>query len=246
MEMREMKKFVSSLLVLMLCVVLACPVFADKFVPSIGEKDAPEMVGEIELYDQYGNFVTSDHDEHCIVITPVSEAETSTEIPEENKELLLDVYEELSDSNTKLSEVLGVLNDQVEDVLGAGKDADDLVVKDLFDIYICCEELEEHLAEDGNYVELTFDINVEKDTYVGVTVYVDGEWKVVPAVNNGDGTITCKFEEVCPVAFMVPAGGVQTGDVSGGQIGLWCAVCAVSVAAIAALLVVRHKKAQAN
>ena len=39
---------------------------------------------------------------------------------------------------------------------------------------------------------------------VAVFSYVDGEWiEAVSVTNNGDGTVTVVFEDICPVAFAV-------------------------------------------
>ena len=78
-------------------------------------------------------------------------------------------------------------------------------------------------------------------------VYVDGKWQpVVDTINNGDGTVTVKFDKICPVAFLVPGSGENmstvsptTSDASG--IILWGSVMAVSLLAIFALVIFRRR-----
>lgn len=84
MEMTKMKKIISLMLVLIMCLSIAMPVFAaeDTFVPSISEKDGPQLVTITDdegnpaigkVPDADGNVI--DYiDEDCLVVTPVSQA----------------------------------------------------------------------------------------------------------------------------------------------------------------------------
>jgi hypothetical protein len=75
--------------------------------------------------------------------------------------------------------------------------------------------------------------------------YKNNEWNpVVSTVNNGDGTVTCTFEHLCPVEFSVKTADeppVQTGDDSGKDLLLWGAVAAVALVAIVVLTVVTFR-----
>ena len=98
-----MRRIVSLLAVLVLCISLACPVFAEEFVPSISDKNAPEIVpgkddegkpviGRILKDGKVIDYIY----EGCLLITPVSQAKTSTLIPDDAEALLLDVYAKLN------------------------------------------------------------------------------------------------------------------------------------------------------
>ncbi len=249
-----MKKILSVLLV---CFILVVPfsviVSADNFVPSIGYKPAPVIKYEEDdegrkvighVVDPNGNILSTEYHD-CLVITPVSEAETSEKIPADAAELLLQVYDELSDEDMKLSSLSDELNDMVAKDLGKGKDADDLVIKDLFDVTVLCDELKEKLAPIGNTLTLTFEVSIGANVPVYVMTYKNDKWApVVEAINNGDGTITCTFEDFCPVAFFVPTSGGENvkpepGDTTDNT--LWMIVMVSAIALIAVLLVINRK-----
>ncbi len=241
-----MKKIISFMLVAVLLAVMCVSVAsADKFVESITYKPAPELVvggGERpvigNVVDPNGDILTEEYHD-CIVITPVSEAETSTKIPADAAKLLLDVYAEISADGYKFASMSDELNKMVASDLGEGCDADDLVVRDLFDVTVLCDELKENLAPVGNTLTLTFKVSVDKDTPVYVMTYKGGKWApIVKTVNNGDGTISCTFEDFCPVVFMVPTENPddtpQTGDTSDNT--FWVVVMVSATLLIAALV----------
>lgn len=243
-----MKRVISVLAILVLCVNLFVPVLADEFVPSIEEKDKPQIVtikdGEGkdaigEILDANGNVIDYLY-EDCLVITPLAKAKTSTLIPDEAEEILLDAYKDLVD---------GVVNMPYEK-FNENLDPEKMVIRELYDVsWLCGEEsgYEDHpdhptlVEPKGVVVRITFDINVGKNVKVYTMSFKHGGWNpIVSTVNNGDGTVTCTFEDFCPVAFSVgtnyqqpPA---QTGDTR--MPGLWIAVMSVSVVALAALLIV--------
>lgn len=225
-----MKKLISLISVLVLCLSLACPAFAtDTFVPSISNKDHPEIDGPIELVDGDGNVIDT-LDEGCLIITPVSEAETSDEIPDDSREILLDVYRKLLDGSMTLPH------------------EDRLVIRDLFDAsLICTDGHKERLAQDGIRIRIPLSVDISTDAELVVMAYVNGQWVNAYAVsNNGDGTITCTLEDVCPIVIAVPESfnstPSQTGDTSG--IVIWAVVMAVSAAALVVLMICRRKSAR--
>ena len=213
------------------CLLMACPVFAaDTFVPSISYKDGPE----IDDGEMNGEDVGA-----CLEVTSITEAEEqSTDISQDARDELLAVYEDLVAEDMELP-----IDDK------------EYVVRDLVDVSFkettCVGEEhghEEALAEDGTTVTITFDMGVDADTEVVVLVYVDGQWITAEeVVNNGDGTVTVTFEDICPVAFCVERGTAEppkTGDDMGQNMILWIVLMVVSLAAIVTLVVLRGRKAR--
>lgn len=233
-----MKKLICLLTVLALAMAFACPVFAaEAFVPSISDKEEPDIVpddegviGEIWKDDEIIDKVEGD----CLVITPISEilkARAITQIPEEAREEMLYVYDQLRSGDMTLP--------YEQD----GLDPETMVIRELIDASWLCEEHPAMLEPEGVTIDLTFDIGVDADTKTYVYVRIDGVWTAVPVVNNGDGTVTCTFEELCPIAFCVAAGTgkppVQTGDTFNPTI--WIVLLAVSAVALVGVVVLRRK-----
>lgn len=236
-----MKKVISLISAVMLCVSLIGFVFAAdvEFVPSITYKGAPSIV---EITDDQGNpaigtivnaggETTGYVDEHCLLVTPLSEASTSTKIPADAKETLLSVYEQLENGTMKLP-------------YGAGVDGDKMIVRDLFDVSWLCDDHPALIAPEGVTVTLTFNIGIEADVTPVVMTYINGTWEEVVSVkNNGDGTITCVFEDFCPVAISVPVPGEgpdDTGDKA--DITLWAVLLVVSAAAVVTMVILRRRE----
>lgn len=231
-----MKKIICMLTVLVLCLCMSVAAFADEFVPSISYKDGPRIVRA----EQDDKDVTD-----CLVVSTVQEAEDQvTDITQYDRDLLLEVYEKL---------MTGEMTLPLEK---------EYVIRDLVDVsykYENCRTQESHgnkpeaLKEVGKTLTITFDMDLAKDEKIIVLTYIEnpkartteGEW--VPAenvVNNGDGTLTVEFEDICPVAFVVErtADVPVTGDAFRNNI-VWIAVALVaSAAGIVALIVLNKKK----
>lgn len=225
-----MRRMISLLVALLLCVMVACPVWAeDTFVPSIGYKDGPEIVEA----EQNEEDVTD-----CLVVTTLKEAEEkTTDITQEDRDLLLEVYEELDNGSMELP----------------GEYKDD-VIRELVDVSFkqndCVGQEHGHkewLAEEGNTITITFDLGVKATTDVGVLVYVNGQWvPAISVVNNGDGTVTVELEDICPMAFCVDPFSEEppaTGDVAGKNLVLWIALMTASCAGIVVLSLQRRRQA---
>lgn len=237
-----MKRFVAILVALMLCASLALPVAAanNEFTPSVENKPAPEIV---PVMDPDGNpalamILNGDGEiidyvyEDCLIITSVSEAATSTKIPDAAEKLLLDVYGKLTSGDMTLP------YEKFDSKLNAGN----MVIRDLFDATFLCGEHPEMLEPKGVILRIKFKLNVAADTNVYTMTYNDEAWSPIKStVNNGDGTVTCDFEHLCPVAFSVETGAkppVQTGDEAGDALVIWSVVAGVSLLAVVALTVV--------
>ena len=234
-----MKRFFAIIAVVMMCISLAAPVLAAQdFMPSVTNKPAPEIVPVPDpegnpriglIRDKDGNII--DYvDEGCLIITPVSEVETSTEIPEASRVILRDVYKKLTDGSMTIP----------YEKHDAGLDSSKMVIRDLFDATFVCQEHPAMLEPEGVTLELIFDLNVKPGVNVYAMTYKESEWNpIVSCVNNGDGTVTCVFEKLCPIEFSIstdvtpPSG---TGDL--GNMSVWGIVALISLVAIVALTVV--------
>lgn len=206
MEMVNMKKIISLVLTLMICMSVTCTAFATAYTASVENKGAPAVV---EIQDEEGNaaiamltgdlpegmtFVTGDF----LVVTAVADAKTSDAIPDASAQALLEVYNGLQDGSIQVPfEELDQEN------------ADKLVVRDLFDISwtdVDGNSFEELLNAEGVSLEMTFAMEIAADAKVYVMVYKNDTWTQIERVtNNGDGTITCVFNHLCPVAVIVEA-----------------------------------------
>ena len=230
-----MKRILSLIVAMTLCIsLLASFAFAEDFVPSIGDKDHPEIVpaenGSAAQIVDNGGAVVSDVEADCLVITPVSEAASSADISAEARDTLLDVYEKLSNGSMTLP-------------YDSSLNPSDMVIRDLFDLSFLCQDHPEMLAN-GNHLKVTFHLGVAPGDTVVSMAYVDGQWITVKLENNGDGTVSCYFEQLCPVVFAVKQTETppQTGDFSGNHMILWAVLMAGSLVALVACVVIYRKK----
>lgn len=250
-----MKKIIACIVALMVCASMVLPVAAakDTFTPSVTNKPSPDVVpvpdpdgvpaiGEILAGDEVIDYIYED----CLVITAVADADTSELIPDPARDLLLDVYEQLRSGSMKLP----------YSKFNAGLKDEDMVIRDLFDASFLCgdgtmgTDHPEVLEPAGVVLRITFDLGVAADDKVYTMTYKNGEWDpIVSTVNNGDGTVTCTFEHLCPIAFSVERAEsepvtppVQTGDPAGDNMIIWIVVAVASLVALVALVVIYRAK----
>lgn len=212
-----MKKLVTFVLTMMLFASMSLSVFATSgsFVPSITQKAAPAIVATEEVTEDgqkiIGTVVIAGTNEEVhkavegtLLVTAITEVDDADHLTEEKIEELQTIFEEFSNGTQKLSETSEAFVNHVKEVLGEDKSADDLVIKDLFDVTITSEELENHLAQEDTRINLTFDAGLEKDQFVAVMLFKNNEWLMAEnATNNGDGTVTATFDHFCPVMIIV-------------------------------------------
>ena len=226
-----MKKAICLLVAVLLCASMVFPAFAEDndFVDSITYKDGPKILRA----EMDGEDVT-----RCLIITSILEARNkSTDILQDERDLLLEVYEALSNGSMTLPVDF------------------DYVIRELVDLsfrYEECRVQTDHdedvkILEDGVVLTVDFDLGVGADAVVSVLTYEDGVWTpIVSVTNNGDGTVTCVFEEKCPVVFLVDQSSynasADTGDAQGTQIGLWIGLLCVSAVALVGIVLVSRKK----
>lgn len=237
-----MKKIIVCLVVALLCVSMVSPAFATEFTPSVENKPAPSLVPVLDgdgnphpgaVLDKDGN-VVSYLDEDCLVITSVADADISVDIPKSAKDLLLWLYQQLMRGNMSMPYHLH----------NPLYDSDDMVIRDMFDVTFLCGDHPEALEAVGVVLVLTFDLGVKPNQDVSVMTYKeeDGGWADIhDIVNNGDGTVTCTFEHLCPVAFSVAVadGPSQTGDTD--TVSIWGLVALASLLAIAVLTYIYYR-----
>lgn len=235
-----MRKMMSLLVALLICMSLACPVLAaeNTFVPSITYKDGPDV--ETAVQGDKEKIGEGENVSDCVVISSITDAkEKTTDISQESRDLLLEVYEKLSDGSMTLPIEEGY------------------VIRELVDVnhkLVECVGKDDHshdpeLKKEGVVISVKFDLGVKADTDVAVLSYHGGEWApVLSVVNNGDGTITCVMEHFCPVVFCVDADAEllppQTGDNSGVELIGWSVLLVVALLAIVCLAVFRRKFAR--
>lgn len=243
-----MKKFIACLTVLLLCVSLAVPAAAAEaeFVPSISVKPAPEIVPGVDpdgvpyiacLLNGDGEIIDYIR-EDCLVVTSVADAKTSTLIPDSAEALLLDVYAKLTSGDMTIP----------YEKHDAKLDKLNMIIRDLYDATWLCDDHPVELAPEGVTLQITFDIGVEADKEVYVMSYKNEEWNpIVSCANNGDGTVTCVFENLCPIEFSVEGDpdSSKTGDI-GPELSVWGLVALASLAAIVVLTVIYRKDAMKN
>lgn len=234
-----MKRILSLITVLVICLSLACPAFATTVVvnvaPSVSAKGAPPAT--FSFRDANGNVVTTD----CVVVSSVLDAKNkTTDITQEERDLLLDIYDDLSDGSMVVPVKAGY------------------AIRDLVDVsfkYEACRQVPEHnrkdlqLKEEGVVLIGDFVLGVADNVQVAALTYIDGEWVEVESVEMlGNGIVRCVFEDICPVVFAVKTAGnasnPDTGDAAGNNMMIWVGVMAACAAGLVALVVLRRKNAK--
>lgn len=233
-----MKRVISIAIAVMMIMSLATVVFAAEgtFTPSVTDKGAPEFVADAqgnvgEIVDADGNVVAKISMD-CLLATSVAEAANSTEISDAAKNALVAVYNGLMNDSMKLP----------TEKLDADLESNEVVVRDLFDLSFNCEHADQ-LNAAGNSLRVTFEVKgLESDT-IYVMTYKNGEWNPIQnVVNNGDGTITCTFDHLCPVAFVLDNSNPPTSDIFDGEMIFWGVALVVSMVALAAVVIIRRKE----
>jgi len=244
-----MKKVLSILVAMLLCVSLVLPAYAAEdigFVPSITYKPAPEIV---PVYDENGNpYIAVIKDENgdvidlveagCLIVTPIAHVwDEEIFVPKEIEDLLLYLYTSLNDGSMEIP----------YEKHDAGLVSENMAIRDLFDARWGCEEHPKMLAPKGVVLELTFDLGIMPDVEVFVQSYDEatGIWEpIVSTVNNGDGTLTCVFEHLCGIEFSVEI--ERTPEKAGFNAMPWVVLLILAAAALVGILVVKKKKGAAE
>lgn len=227
-----MKKMLCLIAVLALAMTVFVPAFAaeDDFVPSVSYKDGPVIDDAV----MEGGQVDAGKMEECLVITSLKgAAEKTTDISQEDRDLLLDVYAQIVKGEMTLPM------------------PEDYIVRELVDI--SWEEIgcvgsehphEDELQKEGVVVKIHFDMDIKPEDELKVYAYRDGQWDEVQILElTDDGDAICLFEHFCPVAFCVKneKNIDPTGDLSAESLLLWFVMLSVSTAAVVVMVVNRRK-----
>lgn len=247
-----MKKIMILTMVLVLLASSLAVVSAAGYVPSVSYEAFPGLVTIDEdaegngivgyVVDAQGEVLSNEY-HGCILITPVIDAKNGVSyLSDAAEELLVDTHETLAAQDARLSVLIPELNDIAKSALGEGATADDLVIRELFDVTAVCEDLIKLLEVEGNTITLTFKMVVPEEDFLTVMTLNDGKWEQVEEVkNNDDGTVSVKFSQFCPVLFLT---GLPLDAAAPAQINLYwvIALCAIIlILAVTVCFLLRRK-----
>lgn len=225
-----MRKVICIVAMLALCLSIACPVLAaeDTFVPSISYKDGPELIASEEAFEI----------QHLVVTSIKDAREKTTDIAQEDRDLLLYLYDQLLSGEMELPLGDGVQNAVIRDLVHVG-------------FTNACDASgdghETKLDQEGVTLSLTFRLGIDANTKVLVMTYLQGQWEMVEQVtNHGDGTITCIFEDVGPVAFVVcdQVQEPQPDDPATRNLWLWLILLLICICVLTWMMLKRRKNAR--
>lgn len=186
----------------------------------------------------------------CLIVTSLKQAaEKNTDITQHDRDLLQSVYEKL---------LSGEMTLPLEHKY---------VIRDLVDVsfrYNDCRENPEHgnkpakLDKEGITLKVTFKMGIGADEKIKVLTFMEGEaaartgsqkvngrWVPAKSVkNNGDGTLTVEFEDICPVAFVVEKDETiaPTGDTAGDNLIFLVIAMVLCAAGVVVLVSMKFRK----
>lgn len=194
-----MKKIISLVLAMIMVFAIGATAFAATFTPSIED---PHGAINARILD-HGEFVEGIvFGKKCLIVTHISEADNAIPELDEEMALLKDVYKKLLSGEMKIP------------YEKAGFNSENMTLIDLYDATFLCQEHPKMLEPEGVVIEITFKVNVDAGENVCVMIYKNNEWIPAESVkNNGNNTVTCVFEHLCPIAFAV-----ETGEGSGPSV----------------------------
>lgn len=238
-----MRKLICLMLALLMSMSVVLPAAAaeENFVPSITFKDGAEILsaGFNVLPGTPGAEVFANGVADCLVTTSIAQAmDKSTDITQEQRDQLLDIYKQLEEGTMKLP------------LKG------ETVVKELFSLSFKaegCTALEDHynkaevLKQEGCTLTVDFKTEIKKNASLVVLTYIDGEWVEAEETKIGaNGVVTCTFEDIGPTAFVLteaaPDAEAGTSPFTGDMIAMWFVVMAVCAAGIVVVLMAMKKQ----
>lgn len=220
-----MKNVMRVLMVMILVLAMVTPSFAANtgFVGSINEKPSTGLMslGTDEhgviygiIYDPNGKQVACLH-EGDIIVTPLAKIDSMGDIlSQDTIKLMWKVYKDMQSGKTDLADIED-LQDRVWDELGKHMDANDLVVRELFDVTILNGEYLNLVQKDGYTLKIKFNLQLDVKAFLEIMSYVENHWELAESIENtGDGIVVV-LEHLCPVAFLVEEDGADDSDNSG-------------------------------
>ena len=233
-----MKKILAGMMavVLMMSCCILTAAAPNDFVASIELKPGPGLV-EQETQDGrpgYAIIVMPDGTEipvpnGGIIITPLVDADDAEDAI---REALEDAFEQLQ-SIGSLDELVDNLQ-EILDSIANGTDVDDLVITDIFHIFVT-DEYREYLEQGG---KLHVKLDVDSDV-IAALKNIGDEWSALfgdNLIDNGDGTYTLIIDQSCVIAFARDAGQVDVDyndpEQSSPQTGDFTVVMMIGAAAL--------------
>lgn len=191
-----MKKTITSICAVLTAAMLVLPVSAAKYTPSVTQKGAPTAAAFTPSVQQKGAPTVEQTGVRVTALVDLSKA------PKEVQETVEEAYKVIPEAES-LEEAVPTLTDVLKE-MDTDLTAEDLVVRDLF--YLELEKELEETLEKEKEVAISFEVEgMEKEDFLMVMVFVDGEWVIVDAENvemSEDEAVTVTFEAVGPIAFV--------------------------------------------
>ena len=191
-----MKKTITSICAVLTAAMLVLPVSAAKYTPSVTQKGAPTAAAFTPSVQQKGAPTVEQTGVRVTALVDLSKA------PKEVQETVEEAYKVIPEAES-LEEAVPTLADVLKE-MDTDLTAEDLVVRDLF--YLELEKELEETLEKEKEVAISFEVEgMEKEDFLMVMVFVDGEWVIVDAENvemSEDEAVTVTFEAVGPIAFV--------------------------------------------
>lgn len=210
-----MKHVIKVLLVMLLVLSMATPVFAVEFdfAPSISEKPAPGLMeqGTCEEHEDpaYGWIMDADGNEvQClhegqILVTPLQKIDEMHGIlPAEVIELMWEVYEELHSGDADLEDVHGLV-ERIKKELGEYTETHHLSIYELFDVTILDANKNVVRLPDGHSLLVKFDVKFPIGKFLEVMSYAEDHWQLAESVEIAEDGVFVIFDHLCPVVFLV-------------------------------------------
>lgn len=232
--------------------MLAMPVLAAEFVPSIELKDGPQIVDVVLEYD------TPCRTLHII---PYKHIHLDDIIDEEELDIVYEISEEMEEEirvsqrnameelkNNPIDELVTGFREAWAEVTG-GAPLENAVVHDLFEMVLICSEDDAFKYDEKVTVSFTVDGIGADDLFVivykptGSDEWIVGEYEI-----DENGVITMTIDKLCPFAIIKDSGeapAISSDAPQSPQTGVyeaWTAAAFVGVAALSCVAVVLSKK----
>lgn len=191
-----MKKTITSICAVLTAAMLVLPVSAAKYTPSVTQKGAPTAAAFTPSVQQKGAPTVEQTGVRVTALVDLSKASKEVQETVEEAYKIIAEAESLEEAVPTLADVLKEMDTDLT--------AENLVVRDLF--YLELEKELEETLEKEKEVAISFEVEgMEKDDFLMVMVFIDGEWVIVDAENVEMGEeeeVTVTFEAVGPIAFI--------------------------------------------